>query len=192
MALLDICAYVPTCNATSHECAPDIWAALDLSPIPPRQKTPDGFSTATSNATYCHRYTDNNAIPLANATWEHLPCHVVQSCASDSLRSSQIHPLHSPVATTSGSRTSCLQKPSIAMFTCRILPDDTGAMCLDHWKRVGGRRREGWEWQSQAREWDHLGETLELFSVLEQDNPQRRMAGLGKHLVCNWTRRFPQ
>lgn len=90
-----------------------------------------------------------------------LSCHVVQSCASDWLRSSHIRLQRPSVATTSGSPTIYYPKPSIAMFACRMPPGDMEAMCRAHWKRVGGLQRGGWVVQSQPRAWDHREETLE-------------------------------
>jgi hypothetical protein len=53
MAELDICAYVPTCNATSRSMrARHLGWPSTTKPIPPRLKdSRDGFSTATSSVT---------------------------------------------------------------------------------------------------------------------------------------------
>ena len=90
-----------------------------------------------------------------------LSCHVVQSCASDWLRSSHIHLQRPSVATTSGFPTTYYPKPSIAMFACRMPPGDMEAMCRAHWKRVGGLQRGGWAVRLQPRAWDLREETLE-------------------------------
>jgi hypothetical protein len=99
---------------------------------------------------------------LANAALPRIPCHVAQSCASNWLRSSHIHiPRHS-VATTSGSRTNYYLMHSIAMFAYHTPPGAMEAMFPDHWKRVDGLRRGGWDVQLRLRAWDRQEETLAL------------------------------